>query len=159
MSVAEMSKPLEKIKKLKGRSWEEIKTRGGQAFSGYSEQIGLSGNLPTDAEFYSLLDNTHFGGEKITAEMLLESFYQHSLTAFFPFAVFSARKAPDFLSKKPNELSTVNLICWAIWIWISARLWIGITSQFRANTRRSIIGSSLTSSTPRKRAIKKSSGN
>ena len=84
MSVAKMSKPLEKIKKLKGRSWEEIKTRGGQAFSVYSEQIGLSGKLPSDAEFYSLLDKSHFGEEKITPELLLEKFYENSLTAFFP---------------------------------------------------------------------------
>jgi hypothetical protein len=79
-----MSKPLETIKKLKGRSWEEIKTRGEQAFSVYSEQIGLSGKMPNDAEFYSLLDKTHFDGEKITAEILLETFYRNSLTSFFP---------------------------------------------------------------------------
>lgn len=79
-----MSKSLEKIKKLKGRSWEEIKTRGEQAFSVYSEQIGLSGKMPNDAEFYSLLDKTYFNGEKITAEILLETFYRNSLTSFFP---------------------------------------------------------------------------
>ena len=46
-----MGNPIDKLKKIKGRSWDELRTRGGQAFSVYSEQIGLSGKMPTDAEF------------------------------------------------------------------------------------------------------------
>ncbi len=79
-----MSKPLETIKKLRGRSWEELRTRGGQAVSVYSEQIGLTGKLPSDAEFYSLLDKNYFGEQKITAEVLFNKFYENSLTSFFP---------------------------------------------------------------------------
>jgi hypothetical protein len=84
MSAGTMTKPLDAIKKLRGRSWEEIRTRGGQAFAVYSEQIGLTGKLPSDAEFYSLLDENYFGGQKISADVLLEKFYQNSFVSFFP---------------------------------------------------------------------------
>ena len=51
MQLIEMANPLENIKKLKGSSWEEIKTRGSQAVYVYTDQIGLTGKLPTDEEF------------------------------------------------------------------------------------------------------------
>lgn len=79
-----MSNPLETLKKLKGRSWEEIRTRGGQAFAVYTEQFGLSGKLPTDSELYSLIDKSQFGEKELTAENLLEKFYENSLNSFFP---------------------------------------------------------------------------
>lgn len=116
MSVAAMSKPLDTLKKIKGRSWEEIRTRGEQAFSVYSEQIGLSGKLPTDAEFYSLLEKTHFGRQKITAESLRDKFFENSFTAFFPsFAekdktlelyrrFFGEKSAPYFIEKAERIL-------------------------------------------------------
>ncbi len=84
MSVAAMSKPLDTIKKLRGRSWQEIRARGGQAVSVYSEQIGLTGKLPSDDEFYSLLDENYFNNQKISSDVLLEKFYQNSLVSFFP---------------------------------------------------------------------------
>ena len=79
-----MANPLEKIKKIKGRSWEEIRTRSEQTLAVYSEQIGLSGKLPDDKEFYALLDKSVFGAEFITPEMLYHKFYENSLNAFFP---------------------------------------------------------------------------
>lgn len=131
-----MSKPLDKLKKLKGRSWEEIRSRGGQAFAGYTEQIGLSGNLPSDAEFYSLLDEIQFGGEKITPELLFESFHRNSLTRFFPafaerdktlelfrrhFGEKSARffieKAENITNGKFDLLGYLNLDCGAAIDW------------------------------------------
>ncbi len=73
-----MSNPLETFKKLKGRSWEEIKTRGSQAVSGYTDQIGLTGKLPTDEEFLKLFD------KPVSAENLFEKFFENSLVSFFP---------------------------------------------------------------------------
>ncbi|MBK8302176.1 MAG: hypothetical protein IPK98_01695 [Chloracidobacterium sp.] len=44
MAVEAMAKPLEKLKKI--RSWDEIRTRGGQAISVYREQRRRS-QVPT----------------------------------------------------------------------------------------------------------------
>ena len=51
MLAKTMANPIDKLKKIKGKSWTEIRTRGEQAISGYTEQIGLSGKLPSDEEF------------------------------------------------------------------------------------------------------------
>ena len=78
-----MSKSLDKFRKLKGRSWDEIKTRGSQAVYTYADQIGLTGKLSTDEEFQKLLKNS-LQNKNISAENLRENFYQNSLSSFFP---------------------------------------------------------------------------
>ncbi len=78
-----MANPIETLKKIKSKSWTEIRARGGQALAGYSEQIGLSGKPPSDEEFLKSLDESKFGGKNITAEILVEKFYEHSASAFF----------------------------------------------------------------------------
>jgi hypothetical protein len=78
-----MANPLDKIKKLRGRSLKEIRARGGQVFSAYTEQIGLSGKLPTDEEFEHLIDQSQFGGNAPSMEMLFEAFFAHGKLAFF----------------------------------------------------------------------------
>lgn len=78
-----MSNPLDKFKKLKGRSWAEIRIRGEQAFSAYAEQMGLSGKMPTDEEFDGVFLESEPGGEPPTAENLFEAFRRNSQTAFF----------------------------------------------------------------------------
>ena len=85
MSVEIMSNPLETIKKLKSRSWKEIRTRGEQAFSAKSEQIGLSGKLPTDEEFWKLLDKSRFDTAEISisVETIYEKFRENSELSFF----------------------------------------------------------------------------
>lgn len=84
MSVETMVNPLEKIKKMKGKSWTEILTRGEQALSVYTEQIGLSGKLPTDDELIQLLEKSYFGKEKISPQILFEAFGENADFAFFP---------------------------------------------------------------------------
>lgn len=76
--------PLDKLKKLKGRSWTEIRSRGEQAFSVYSEKIGLGGKLPTDNELLELLNKSVFGKGKITPEILFDRFFEISDETFFP---------------------------------------------------------------------------
>lgn len=76
--------PLDKLKKLKGRSWTEIRSRGEQALAVYKEQIGFGGKLPSDDELYSLLNKTVFGQERITAETLFDRFFESSDETFFP---------------------------------------------------------------------------
>ncbi|HEX8736944.1 MAG TPA: alginate lyase family protein [Pyrinomonadaceae bacterium] len=78
-----MANPLDKIKKLRGRSLKEIRARGGQVFSAYTEQIGLSGKLPTDDEFQQLIDKSFFGGSAPTDRELFEAFFKHGGQAFF----------------------------------------------------------------------------
>jgi hypothetical protein len=78
-----MANPLDKIRKLKGRSLKEIRARGGQALSVYTEQIGLSGKLPTDEEFQQLIDASFFGGNAPGERELFEAFFKHGKTAFF----------------------------------------------------------------------------
>jgi hypothetical protein len=79
-----MGNPIDKLKKIKGRSWDELRTRGGQVFSVYSEQIGLSGKMPTDAEFAQLIDKSFFGKSPIIAEGLWVKFFKNGDTRFFP---------------------------------------------------------------------------
>ena len=76
--------PLEKLKKLKGRTWTEIRARGEQAFSVYSEQIGLGAKMPNDEELQSLLSRTVFGKGRITPEIMLDRFYEIGAETFFP---------------------------------------------------------------------------
>ncbi|MCB1025489.1 MAG: alginate lyase family protein, partial [Acidobacteria bacterium] len=79
-----MSNPLEKIKKLKGRSWTEIRTRGKQTISAYAEKVGLSGSLPTDDELRKLVHSSDFGDGLITADLLYDKFYEYGSQNFFP---------------------------------------------------------------------------
>ena len=76
--------PLDKLKKLRGRTWSEIRSRGEQAFSVYSEQIGLGAKLPTDDELPALLNKTVFGQGLITPEILCDRFFEISEETFFP---------------------------------------------------------------------------
>ncbi|HEX9960365.1 MAG TPA: heparinase II/III family protein, partial [Pyrinomonadaceae bacterium] len=78
-----MANPLDKIRKLKGRSLREIRERGGQVLSAYTEQIGLSGKLPTDEEFHHLIDQSFFSETTPTDRMLFEAFFKHGNQAFF----------------------------------------------------------------------------
>jgi hypothetical protein len=76
--------PLDKLKKLKNRSWTEIRSRGEQAFSVYAEQIGLSGRLPTDDELHELLNKSVFGKGRITADIVFDRFFEIAHEKFFP---------------------------------------------------------------------------
>lgn len=78
-----MANPLDKIRKLKGRTLKEIRARGEQAISAYTEQIGLSGKLPTDEEFQHLIDQSFFGETTPTDRMLFDAFFKHGNQAFF----------------------------------------------------------------------------
>jgi hypothetical protein len=84
MSVKTMTNPLDAFRKMKGRSWDEIRTRGAQEFSARGEQIGFGGKLPTDEDFYKLLDSSVFGGAEPTAESIREKFYETAEFGFFP---------------------------------------------------------------------------
>lgn len=80
-----MTNPLGKIKKLRGRSLEEIRARSGQAFSAYTEQIGIGGRLPSDRELCQLADRSQFTDRtEITPGALVERFYESTRYTFFP---------------------------------------------------------------------------
>lgn len=76
--------PLEKLRKLKGRSWTEIRKRSEQALSVYTEQIGIGGKIPSDSELAQLLNKSFFGKGKIKPEILFERFFEVSENTFFP---------------------------------------------------------------------------
>lgn len=78
-----MANPIETLRKLKGRSLREIRVRGEQALAARTEQIGLSGKLPTDAEFAGLIDKSAFAGENFSAESLRAKFYEIGENSFF----------------------------------------------------------------------------
>ena len=81
MAVVPMANPLEKLKKI--RSWDEIRTRSGQAFSVYREQKRCR-QVPTDGEFVRLIDASQFGKSPIIAESLWQKFFMNGDEAFFP---------------------------------------------------------------------------
>ena len=73
-----MANPIETLRKLKGRTWTELRARGEQALSAYTEQIGLSGKLPNDEEFYQLIDKSYFNGVTISKDALFSAFYENA---------------------------------------------------------------------------------
>ncbi len=79
-----MANPIDKLKKIKGKSWSELRARSEQAFAVYSEQFGFSGKLPTDEDLLKLTDKAFFNTEKITPQMLFDKFCENSEYAFFP---------------------------------------------------------------------------
>lgn len=80
-----MSKPLDKLKKLKGKSLQEIQTRGGQAVAAYSEQLGLRKGLLNDKDMLNVVKSDAFAPSiGVSAAALFEKFYAGSTTGFFP---------------------------------------------------------------------------
>jgi Heparinase II/III-like protein/Heparinase II/III N-terminus len=89
MSITTMSNPLETLRKLKGRSLKELRTRSEQAITAYSEQMGFGGKVPHDEEFFEMVNRDAVGG-RVSAESLLKSFQATSEGSFFP--AFANRK-------------------------------------------------------------------
>ena len=79
-----MGKPLDKFRKIKDRSWAELLVRGEQMIAARTDQIGLSGKLPTDEEVFRLVDKSYFEGETPTATDLFIKFYEDAEYNFFP---------------------------------------------------------------------------
>lgn len=86
-----MANVLTKLKKLRGRSAEELRVRGAQALSAYAERSGLSpqARLLSDAALFGLLDVSKLSSSEMTAEALLEHFRSRRAPAFF--AAFAER--------------------------------------------------------------------
>ncbi|HEX3558981.1 MAG TPA: alginate lyase family protein [Pyrinomonadaceae bacterium] len=80
-----MIKSLSKLKKLKGRSLDELRVRSAQALAARTERYGLStqARLPRDSDFFKLLDAGRLGGEPLTAEGLLSHFRARTEPQFF----------------------------------------------------------------------------
>lgn len=80
-----MSDILKKLGKLKGRSPAELRVRGAQAIAAYAERCGVSSKarVPTDKEFFKLLEMSRAGQTPATAESLLEHFRTRTSPAFF----------------------------------------------------------------------------
>ena len=109
-----MTKPLEQIKKIRGRSVSELWSRGGQAVSVYREQIGFGPKLPTDEEFKKSVDAEQFGRSPIIAESVWQKFYKNADEHFF--RSFIGDTASNFRALAGTELcnsftSKAELIC------------------------------------------------
>ncbi len=81
MSVETLTKPLDKIKKI--RSLDEVLTRGGQALSAYRDRLKGAAELPADDDFVRSIKNKFFGKTPIIAETIWQKFYKNGETAFF----------------------------------------------------------------------------
>jgi hypothetical protein len=108
MATATMANPIETLKKLKGRTWTEIRARGEQAFSAYTEQMGLSGKLPTDDDFVQLIHGNHFADETVNPETLAQKFYETAAEKFFP--SFCDRERAIEIFRRFGEKSFTNII-------------------------------------------------
>lgn len=62
---------LKLLKKLRGKSFAELRTRGRQAATQFAEQINAANKLPSDAEFFRLFRADAFGGDAPDAARLL----------------------------------------------------------------------------------------
>ena len=116
-----MANPLDKLKKMKGKSWSELRERGGQMLAARTDQIGLSGKLPSDEEFFELIDNSYFGDEAPTATDLFVKFYEDAEYSFFPsfrqkeltletFRILFGAKSTE----KIIEISIINLFFFSL---------------------------------------------
>ncbi|MFV0387763.1 MAG: alginate lyase family protein [Pyrinomonadaceae bacterium] len=72
------------MKKLKGRSWSELRVRGKQTIAAYSEQMGISGGLPTDDSFRKLFTKTYRQKGIESPQLLLEAAIEIGNERFFP---------------------------------------------------------------------------
>ena len=80
-----MTKMLERMNKLKGRSGAELRFRGRQAIAAFSERHGLSSQsrLPTDAELFRALGGEQLSRAPGTPEELLNHFRSKNTSKFF----------------------------------------------------------------------------
>src|SRR2546423_2215678 len=87
-----MIESLEKLKKLRGRSLDELRVRSAQALAAGKERYGLStqARLPRDSDFFRLLDTASLAGEPLSAEGLLSHFRARTRPRFF--AAFGDRE-------------------------------------------------------------------
>ncbi len=89
-----MTSPFNKLKKI--RSWDEIRTRGSQVVSAYSEKIGFGDHVPTDTGFERLVDKQNFGVGDFTAENVWARFYTNANDHFFASFADRTRSAEAF---------------------------------------------------------------
>jgi hypothetical protein len=109
-----MAEPLRKLKKMRGRSWDELVTRGSQVFSAYGEKLGFGDHVPDDAEFSRLID-PKYNGAPMSPESLWQQFFLNSDETFFPAFKDQFRSAETFVEtygKKAKEhfLRSADLI-------------------------------------------------
>lgn len=80
-----MAGTLKKLKKLRGRSARELRTRGEQMLAVYAERSGLSAQarVPRDAAFFKLIDEKLIVRSSLSAASLLEHFRTRTSPSFF----------------------------------------------------------------------------
>ena len=80
-----MSSVLQKLGKLKGRSLSELRQRGAQFLAACEERYGVSARsrLPTDAEFFRMLETSRDKYAVTSAETLLDHFRTRTSPRFF----------------------------------------------------------------------------
>lgn len=84
-----MKSALKKLRKLKGRSLDELRVRGAQALAARAERLGIGARLPSDAGLARLLEAPPRGPGRADASALLEHFRRA------PRAFFAAFENPD----------------------------------------------------------------
>ncbi len=109
-----MSNVFNKLKKLKGRSLDELRVRGSQKLSALAEKRKLTKEtqLPSDEEFYNLLDKKIISTNNLTREKFLEHFRTRTSPNFFK-SFHEAEKTKESLSCFENSalIEKANRIC------------------------------------------------
>ncbi|HQY66491.1 MAG TPA: alginate lyase family protein [Pyrinomonadaceae bacterium] len=103
-----MAEPLQQLKKIRGRSWDELRTRSSQVFSAYGEKLGFGEHLPDDDDFAKLID-PNLSGSEWTADALWQQFFQNSDATFFPAFKDQFRSAETFVTTF-GESARINFI-------------------------------------------------
>ncbi len=98
-----MARPLRKLKKMRGSTWDELRTRSEQAFSAYGEKMGFGDTVPTDEELGKLVDRNEFGSGPVTAETLWLDFYRNADLHFFPSFANQFESTIEFRKAFGNE--------------------------------------------------------
>jgi hypothetical protein len=88
-----MKSALKKLKKLRGRSLDELRVRGAQVLAARAERFGVGARLPTDAELARLLHAAPRGPAGADASALLAHFRRAPRAFFRAFEDPSATRA------------------------------------------------------------------
>jgi len=83
MDSGAMTKQFKVLQRLRGRSLDELRTRGQQAVSAYRDQMSGVHRLPTDDEFRRLLDPQPFALLPLDDASIKKLFYQNADEHFF----------------------------------------------------------------------------
>ncbi|MBX3298137.1 MAG: alginate lyase family protein [Acidobacteria bacterium] len=83
MASETMTEPIKAIRKLRGRSLDELRERGRQAVAAYRDRLSLRQELPDDQKFFKQMDRSLLKGAAADRTSVRSAFYENAEQCFF----------------------------------------------------------------------------